>query len=130
MQRQPLTRILYAEDEKDIRAIAQIALEDIGHFTVEYCGTGREVLEKVNRFHPDLFLIDVMMPEMDGLTALKELRKQGDFVNIPAILMTAKIQPEELEEYRKMGVLDVIPKPFDPMKLVDKINQVWTKYHG
>src|SRR5579884_2057990 len=102
-----LKRILYAEDEEDIRTIAQIALEDLGGFVVKYCSTGREVLDVIDEFKPDLILLDVMMPIMDGVTTLKNLRKKPELENIPAIFMTAKIQSNELEEYTALGVLDV-----------------------
>lgn len=124
-----LPRILYAEDEPDIRTIAQVALEEIGGFTVKYCASGKELLEVIEDFQPDLLLLDVMMPEMDGLTTLLELRRNPKFSRTPVIFMTAKIQPGELEEYKKLGVLDVISKPFDPMALSDKIKQAWIKHH-
>ncbi|MHB1946897.1 MAG: response regulator [Gammaproteobacteria bacterium] len=130
MVNKSLSKIAYAEDEDDIRAVVQIALEDIGGFAVKYFSTGRQLLEMDKEFKPDLLLLDVMMPEMDGPAALKELRKREEFANIPAIFMTAKIQPGELEEYKKMGVLGVISKPFDPMTLADDIKKIWNKYYG
>lgn len=120
-------KILYAEDEEDIRVIAKIALEDIGGFTVKYCENGQAVLDNINQFKPDLLLLDVMMPVMDGPTTLKKLREQTQFKNIPAIFMTAKIQPNEILQYQDMGVLDIIAKPFDPMKLAENINEAWNK---
>lgn len=126
----PLQNIIHAEDEADIRAIAQIALEDIGSFTVQYCSNGYEVLEAVKEFEPDLFLLDVMMPKMDGPTALRELRKMPQFVHTPAIFMTAKIQASEIEEYKAIGAIDVINKPFDPMSLADDIQKRWDQCHG
>ena len=125
-----LKKILYAEDEDDIRAIAQIALEDIGGFKVKYCANGRKTLEEAKQFIPDLLLLDVMMPEMDGPTTLKELRKNPDFIEVPAIFMTAKIQTNEVEEYKAIGVIDVIAKPFDPMTLAASIKNAWLKYNG
>jgi len=125
----PLKTILYAEDEDDIRAIAQIALEDIGSFTVKYCSDGYEVLEATKHYTPDLLLLDVMMPKMDGPTTLKELRKIKDFFLVPAIFMTAKIQTNEIQEYTSLGAIDVIAKPFDPMTLAESIQKAWSKYH-
>lgn len=125
-----LKKILYAEDEEDIRSIAQIALEDIGGFTVEYCSNGGAVLEKAKMFMPDLLLFDVMMPKMDGPTTLRELRKLPQFLSIPAIFMTAKIQASEIDEYKSIGVVEVIPKPFDPMVLAETIQKAWSVYHG
>lgn len=120
-------KILYAEDEEDIRVIAKIALEDIGGFTVQYCENGQIVLDTIRQFKPDLLLLDVMMPVMDGPTTLKKLREQPEFKNIPAIFMTAKIQPNEILQYQDMGVLEIIAKPFDPMKLAETINAAWDK---
>ncbi len=130
MAKQQLKNILYAEDEEDIRAIAQIALEDIGHFSVKYCSNGHEVLLAVKEFIPDLLLFDVMMPGMDGPTTLRELKKMPNFASIPAIFMTAKIQTSEIFDYKTMGVIEVIPKPFDPMTLADTIKQAWEKHNG
>lgn len=129
MTNKDLHNILYAEDEADIRAIAQIALEDIGGFSVQYCNTGKEVLEALKHALPDIILLDVMMPEMDGITTLQEIRKVPEFVHIPAIFMTAKIQPAEVAEYKKMGVIDVINKPFDPMSLAEQIKNSWNKFY-
>lgn len=129
MDRQ-LKNILYAEDEGDIRAIAQIALEDIGLFSVRFCVNGKEVLEVVKDYTPDLILLDVMMPEMDGPTALSELRKTEAYAKIPAMFMTAKIQANEVEEYKALGAIEVIAKPFDPMTLADTIKNSWLKYYG
>ncbi len=125
-----LKKILYAEDEEDIRAIAQIALEDIGGFAVKYCANGQDALSAAQTFLPDLILLDVMMPFKDGPTTLQELRQLKDFSSIPAVFMTAKIQAQEIEEYKKMGVVDVIAKPFDPMELANELNKIWIQCHG
>lgn len=121
--------ILYAEDEEDIRVIAQIALEDIGGFKVKYCKNGMEVLEAAKEFVPNLILLDVMMPNLDGPGTLKALREIPAFNKIPAVFMTAKIQSSEVEEYKKMGVVDVISKPFDPMTLASKLKDILKAYH-
>ena len=123
----PLERILYAEDEPDIQEVATLALETVGGFELAVCGTGQEVLDKVAAFKPDLLLLDVMMPVMDGPTALLEIQKLAGMSAIPAIFMTAKVQPQEIAKYLEIGALDVIPKPFDPMTLADTIRQIWEK---
>lgn len=130
MKTKELKNIIYAEDEEDIRTIAQIALEDIGSYKVRFCVNGCEVLEAINEFHPDLFLLDVMMPKMDGPSALRKIRKIPRMGAIPAIFMTAKIQTQELEEYKAIGAIDVIQKPFDPITLADDIRRIWDNYHG
>lgn len=130
METRQLKTILYAEDEDDIRVIAQIALEDIGGFTVHYCPDGNVALETAKHITPDLLLLDVMMPEMDGPTTLTHLRKIKDYSAIPAIFMTAKIQANEIADYKALGAIDVIAKPFDPMTLADSIKKVWAKHYG
>lgn len=123
-----LKKILYAEDESDIKEIAKISLENIGGYEVGYCANGKEAIRLLNSFNPDLFLIDVMMPEMDGLMTLQEIRKLPEHKEKPIIFMTAKTQPNEIENYKTMGAFDVIIKPFDPMKLSDVLNKIWQNY--
>ena len=129
MTTKPLQKILYTEDEADIRSIAEIALEDIGGFTVKYCSSGLEALEHGLAFQPDLLLMDVMMPGMDGPTTLQKLRAIPELAAVPAIFMTAKIQAQEIAEYKAMGVAHVISKPFDPMQLAQQIRDFWNKAH-
>jgi len=121
-----LSKILYVEDERDIAQVARLALETVGGFVLEECENGRVALEKGPAFQPDLVLMDVMMPEMDGPTALIEMRKTEELKDVPVIFMTAKVQPAEIAEYKEMGAVDVIPKPFDPMTLAEQVKQVWS----
>lgn len=129
MSTMKMVNILYAEDEEDIITIAQIALEDIGGFHVEYARNGYEVLEIAQQFVPDLILLDVMMPHMDGPTALKALRSKPKFVNIPAVFMTAKIQPQAIEEYKAIGATCILAKPFSPLSLAEVLTQIWEEYY-
>jgi len=122
-----LNRILYVEDEPDIQAVAKLALEQVGQFTLEVCSSGQEALEKAEQFSPQLMLLDVMMPEMDGPTTLGKLREISGLENVPAIFMTARVQPHEIQEYIDMGAVDVIAKPFDPMTLSNQIREIWEK---
>ncbi len=117
-------KILYVEDEPDIQTIARIALENIGGFSVRICSSGPEALAAVTDFKPDCILLDVMMPGMDGPTVLKALRQIPGCEAIPVIFMTAKVQSSEVAQYKALGALDVIPKPFDPMTLAAKIRQM------
>lgn len=120
-----LQRILYVEDEPDIQAVAQIALESVGGFTMKVCQSGQQALAEAADFKPDLLLLDVMMPDMDGPTTLVELHKQPELADVPAVFMTAKVQPQEVAQLRTMGAVDVITKPFDPMTLSDQIRKIW-----
>ncbi|MBD3669575.1 MAG: response regulator [Gammaproteobacteria bacterium] len=125
-----LSKILYVEDEPDIQAVTKLALEEIGDFTLEVCSNGDEALEKAVSFAPDLLLLDVMMPGMDGPTTLKALREINEIASTPAIFMTAKVQPHEVEEYKALGAIDVIAKPFDPMTLSDNLRDIWNRYNA
>lgn len=127
---QVLQRILYVEDEPDIQAVARLALEHIGGFTVEVCGNGHEALEKLPQFKPDLVLLDVMMPGMDGLATLKALRETPEGRDLPVAFMTAKVQAQEVLQYKQLGAIDVIAKPFDPMTLADRVREIWAQRHG
>ena len=125
-----LTRILMVEDEPDIQAVARVALEAVGGFTVEMCSSGREALEKVGACAPDLILMDVMMPGMDGPSTLKALRDNPLTVGYPVIFMTAKVQSHEVARYRDIGALGVIAKPFDPMTLSSTVRSIWEQNHA
>lgn len=126
---QALERILYVEDEPDIQAVARLALENLGGFIVEVCNSGREALDKVGNFKPDLVLLDVMMPGMDGPTTLGELRKMPEWMSTPVVFMTAKVQPQEVAQYMSLGAINVIPKPFDPMTLAATVRDIWERRH-
>nr|WP_323750553.1 response regulator [Marinobacter sp.] len=123
-----MQKILYVEDDADIRAIAELALQDVGGFTAALCSSGAEAIEVAPGFQPDLIILDVMMPEMDGPRTLQELRKLEATRDTPAIFMTARIQRTEIDEYLSLGALGVIPKPFDPMTLADDIRRLFTEH--
>lgn len=120
-----LQNILYVEDEPSIQAVAQIALESVGGFNLRICSSGEEALEIAVAFKPDLLLLDVMMPGMDGPATLEALRKLPELTNTPAMFMTAKVQPDEIAHFKSLGALDVIAKPFDPMTVSDLIKSIW-----
>jgi CheY-like chemotaxis protein len=130
MPDQPLEKILYVEDEPDIQMVAQMALEAVGGFTVQVCSSGTEALRKVQAFGPQLIILDVMMPGMDGPTTLGELRKLPCCAATPIVFMTAKVQPAEVARFRSLGAIDVISKPFDPMTLAETIRELWKRHHG
>lgn len=124
-----LQRVLYVEDEADIQAVAKLALEMVGGFTVKICTSGREAMEQAAGFAPDMILLDVMMPNMDGPSTLQALRAQPVLAEIPVAFMTAKVQPGEIAGLKALGALDVITKPFDPMTLADEVRTIWERHH-
>ena len=122
-----LSRILMVEDEPDIQAVAQVALETVGGFQVEMCSSGKEALDRVLASAPDLILMDVMMPGMDGPSTLQTLRANPATAGFPVIFMTAKVQAHEIARFIDLGALGVIAKPFDPMTLASTIRSLWEK---
>ncbi|MBK1649708.1 response regulator [Rhabdochromatium marinum] len=125
-----LNRVLYVEDEPDIQAVAKIALEAVGGFTVKICSSGEEALAVAEDFAPDMILLDVMMPGMDGPSTLAALRQHPALARTPVAFMTAKVQPQEIAQLKSLGALDVIPKPFEPMQLANQVRALWGKSSG
>jgi CheY-like chemotaxis protein len=120
-------RILCVEDDPDIRQIAQLALGTIGGLTVELCPSGADAVARAVGFAPDLILLDVMMPGMDGPTTLAKLRELPPLAETPVVFMTAKVQPPEVARYRDLGAVEVIAKPFDPMSLAKQVKAIWAR---
>ena len=125
-----LHRILYVEDDADIRKIVSMSLEMVGEYTVAACGSCADALQVVDEFDPDLLLLDVMMPEVDGPSTLRQLRKRESAAHAPAVFITAKVQAGDMAHYAQLGVLDVIVKPFDPMALSDRVGEIWQRYRS
>ena len=125
-----LERILCVEDEEDIRKIQLIALESLGGFKVLACASGVEAIQGAAAFAPQLILLDVMMPGMDGPTTLKSLRTLPGLEQTPVIFVTAKVQPDEISYYKELGALEVISKPFDPMTLASQLREIWEYRHA
>ncbi len=130
MAGKPLNRILMVEDEPDIQTIARLALEAVGGYEVEICDSGTEALEVAPVWAPDLVMLDVMMPGIDGRTTLMKLRELPEMTSTPVIFMTAKVQPQEVALYKSLGALDVVAKPFDPMTLADTVKAIWDGHSG
>lgn len=120
-----LNRITYVEDDPDIRAVAEIALQDVGGFTLNLCASGTEALKNTPEFQPDLILLDVMMPEMDGIQTFEALRQIPELASTPVAFMTAKVQRHEVEKYMQLGAAAVIAKPFDPLLLAEEVRNIW-----
>jgi len=127
---QELSKILHVEDDLDIQAIAQIALETIGGFEILQCSSGQDALKAAPDFKPDLFLLDVMMPGMTGPETLAALRELPGMADVPAIFMTAKAQRDEVAEFLALGAIEVVVKPFEPMELAGEIRAAWERHQG
>lgn len=124
-----LERILYIEDEEMLRTVTNLALTRIGGFKVELCDSGTKAVETARNFKPDLIMLDVMMPVMDGPATLRALQMDPETAGIPVVFITAKVQPREVEAFRALGVVDVIAKPFEPMGLAGQVRAVWNRFH-
>ena len=119
--RATLEKLMLVEDDADIRTVAGMALEMVGGMKVCACESGAVAITTVKEFLPQLILLDVMMPGMSGPEVLRTLRQDPETFAIPVVFMTAKVQAEEIQALRKLGALDVIAKPFDPMTLADQV---------
>lgn len=121
-----LKKILYVEDDESIAEIVKMSLEDIGGFEVLHCFSGQGALKEVIDYNPQLILMDVMMPEMDGPETMLHMQAMPDVADIPIIFMTARAQIQEQKQYMELGAIGVIVKPFDPITLPDQICELWT----
>jgi CheY-like chemotaxis protein len=122
-----LQRITYVEDEPHIREIVQLALEELGGFTLHVCESGPEALDTAPIFHPDLVLLDVMMPGMNGIQTFRSLKEMPQLMDTPIVFVTAKAQKHEIQQYKTLGAVDVIPKPFNPITLPADIQAIWKR---
>ncbi|MGR3782288.1 MAG: response regulator [Albimonas sp.] len=122
-----LTRIACVEDEPDLRRICELTLTRLGGFEVATYADGPSALAGLAGFGPDLLLLDVMLPGLDGPAVLAALRARPEFAELPVAFMTAKAQPAEIARFRALGACDVIVKPFDPMALSDRVRGIWAK---
>ena len=115
--------VLHVDDEPDIREVVEMSLGLDADFETRSCGSGQEALDVAASWHPDLILLDVMMPGMDGPATLAHLRENAQTASIPVVFMTARAQTREIERFRSLGVVGVIPKPFDPMTLAASVRE-------
>ncbi|WP_322516097.1 response regulator [Rhodopseudomonas palustris] len=114
-------RVLHVDDEPDIREVAAISLGLDSEFITRSCGSGSEAVAVAAEWPPDIILLDVMMPGMDGPATLARLRASAITASIPVVFMTARAQTRELDLFRSLGAVGVIPKPFDPMTLAASV---------
>jgi two-component system OmpR family response regulator len=124
----PLSRILLVDDDENIRTIAMLSLED--DFQVEIATSGQAALQQALKNKPDLILLDVMMPGLDGKATFEKLQEIPELAKIPVVFMTAKVQIHEIDFYLKLGAAGVITKPFDPMTLAGDVQNIWAALAG
>jgi CheY-like chemotaxis protein len=119
-----IKKVLLVDDDQNIRFVAQMTLEGLTEWKIIAADSGKAAIEAAPQELPDLIMLDVMMPEMDGPTTFMKLQENPALRGIPVIFMTAKIQTHELETYLQLGAAGVISKPFDPMTLPDEIAKI------
>jgi CheY-like chemotaxis protein len=118
-----LSKILLVDDDENIRTIALLSLED--DYQVEVATSGQAALSHALTSKPDLILLDVMMPGLDGKATFEKLQEIPELAKIPVVFMTAKVQIHEIDFYLKLGAAGVITKPFDPMTLAGDVQNIW-----
>lgn len=122
-------KILIIDDEDDVRSISHLSLGRVGGMEVLEASNARDGLEIARRENPDVVLLDVMMPEIDGPATLAALRAEPSTSSIPVIFLTAKAMPAEILRLKALGGLEVITKPFNPMKLAEQVRAIYNARH-
>ncbi len=125
MNRSRLKTLLYVDDEPDIREVVEMSLGLIDDLTVYTCASAEQALDIMAVLKPDLVLLDVMMPGMDGPTALARIRVDTELAITPVIFVTAKAMPQDVAHFHVLGAAGVIAKPFDPMELGAEVLKIW-----
>ena len=122
--------ILCVDDEEDILDVVRLCLSFDGGFTVSASRSGLEALDFLDQVRPDLILLDVMMPKMDGPATLEAIRTLETARDVPVIFMTARVHGSEVEHYLELGAIGVVPKPFDPVTLASEIRKAFGAWQG
>lgn len=116
-----LRKILIIDDEEDIREVATLTLETMAGFEVITASDGISGVSKAEQEQPDVILLDVMMPGVDGMVTFERLRQNDSTREIPVVFMTAKVQAADRKRLSDLGARGIISKPFDPMTLADEV---------
>jgi CheY-like chemotaxis protein len=114
-------RILVIDDERAIRMVIEACLVDLGGWEVLEAGSGAAGLALAATESIDGILLDISMPEMDGIATLGRLKKNPQTAQIPVILLTAKVQAADQELFAHLPIVATVAKPFDPLTLVDQL---------
>jgi CheY-like chemotaxis protein len=116
-----IRKILLVDDDANIRKLAKMSLERVGGWDVQVVAGGQEALDSLCGLLPDLIILDVMMPGLDGLAVLERLKGNPSTAAVPVILMTAKVQSQQISDSKALGAVGLIEKPFDPLNLHEEI---------
>jgi CheY-like chemotaxis protein len=110
-------RILVIDDELDIRDVVCLSLEEFGGWYATSAASGQEGLAQAQAQVWDAIVLDVSMPDMDGVAVVRQLQANPATRAIPVILLTARVLPSDRDRFTALGVAGIIPKPFDPVKV-------------
>lgn len=125
-----LHHVLLVEDESDIRLLVTMTLSRLGGLDVHAEPSGRGALSYLGQGNkPDLIVLDVMMPEMDGVQTFEAIRAMPGFEQTPVCFLTAKVHPAEVQRWHELGIADVLSKPFSPALLPGQVKACWEKWH-
>jgi len=117
-------KVLIIDDEPDVRSVARLSLGRVGKMDVIELAGGHDAVMTARDEKPDVILLDLMMPEMDGVATFEALRSDDETRSIPVLFITAKAMPAEIRRLKTLGALDVIIKPFDPMTLASAVREI------
>jgi CheY-like chemotaxis protein len=121
-------KVLLIEDEDDIRRIAKLSLTRLGGMEVVDAAGGVEGVRRAEEESPDVILLDVMMPGLDGPSTLAALRSNPKTASIPVVFLTAKAMPSEIARLKDLGARGVLTKPFDPIDLPNQVRSALEKH--
>jgi two-component system, OmpR family, response regulator len=124
----PLKKIMLVEDDPDIQLITRLSLEVGGGYEVQVCASGADAMESARTYAPDLILLDMMMPGMDGLATMDALRSLPETAATPMVFFTANTQARIRQDLLRRGALGVIVKPVEPNALVEQIRALWQRF--
>ena len=116
-----MLRVLHVDDEPDIREVVEMSLALDPGLALKSCASGQDALVLAVDWSPNVILLDVMMPQMDGPQTLRHLRSDAKTAEILVLFMTARAQTHEVDHFLSLGATGVISKPFDPMTLAGTV---------
>jgi two-component system OmpR family response regulator len=125
MSTRKIQSVLYVDDDPDMRAVVEATLRSIAGLAVHIAVSGEQAIDLAYECRPDLIVMDVMMPGLDGPSTLERIRERALLADIPIIFLTAKVLPAAVAHYLQLGAIGVMSKPFDPPRLYDDLSAIW-----
>jgi len=121
----PLKCVLCVDDEEDFQSIIRVSLERLGGIKTHFCTDPENAMARAREVKPDLILLDLLMPGLDGATLFKRLREDAELARIPVVFLTAVITGPEARNLNLLGAAGVLVKPFDVLELPRKLSAIW-----